>query len=53
MPAFAALTTFNFLDRPLNKAPRKFIANRLNVREAALRLKIGRTALYEALKDQS
>jgi DNA invertase Pin-like site-specific DNA recombinase len=29
---------------------RHFIANGLNVREAAIRLKIGKTALYEALK---
>jgi len=32
------------------KRARAFIARGLNVREAAMRLKVGKTALYEALR---
>ena len=32
------------------KRARAFIAKGLNVREAAIRLKVGKTALYEALR---
>jgi DNA invertase Pin-like site-specific DNA recombinase len=32
------------------KRARTFIARGLNVREAAIRLKVGKTALYEALR---